>query len=59
LLRKDFRPHRAITYRSGKRFRIECDPPQDAQADGELVGTTPLELTVDPRAARLLLPRVG
>ncbi|HET9809026.1 MAG TPA: diacylglycerol kinase family protein [Candidatus Limnocylindria bacterium] len=59
LLRKDFRPHRAITYRPGKRFRIECDPPQDAQADGELVGTTPLELTVDPGAARLLLPRVG
>jgi diacylglycerol kinase (ATP) len=59
LLRKDFRPHRAIAYRSGRRFRIECDPPQDAQADGELVGRTPLELEVQPRAARLLLPRVG
>jgi YegS/Rv2252/BmrU family lipid kinase len=59
LLRKDFRPHRAIMYRSGKRFRVECDPPQDAQADGELVGTTPVEIEVDPHAARLLLPRVG
>jgi diacylglycerol kinase (ATP) len=59
LLRKDFRPHPAITYRSGRQFRIECDPRQDAQADGELVGTTPIELHVDPRAARLLLPRVG
>jgi YegS/Rv2252/BmrU family lipid kinase len=59
LLRKDFRPHRAIMYRSGKRFRVECDPPQDAQADGELVGTTPVEVEVDPHAARLLLPRVG
>jgi diacylglycerol kinase family enzyme len=59
LLRKDFRPHRAILYRSGKRFRVECDPPQDAQADGELVGTTPVEVEVDPHAARLLLPRVG
>ena len=59
LLRKDFRPHRAIVYRSGKRFRIECDPQQDAQADGELVGTTPVELEVQPLAARLLLPRVG
>jgi YegS/Rv2252/BmrU family lipid kinase len=59
LLRKDFRPHRAIAYRSGKRFRIECYPPQDAQADGELIGTTPVEIEVHPRAARLLLPRVG
>ena len=59
LLRKDFRPHRAIAYRSGTHFRIECDPPQYAQADGELVGSTPIELRVDPRAARLLLPRVG
>jgi YegS/Rv2252/BmrU family lipid kinase len=59
LLRKDFRPHPAITYRSGRYFRIECEPPQDAQADGELVGTTPIELQVEPHAARLLLPRVG
>lgn len=59
LLRKDFRPHRAIAYRSGTRFRIECEPPQHAQADGELIGMTPIELAVDPRAARLLLPRVG
>jgi diacylglycerol kinase (ATP) len=59
LLRKDFRPHPAITYRSGRSFRIECEPRQDAQADGELVGTTPIELEVDPRAARLLFPRVG
>ena len=59
LLRKDFRPHRAMVYRSGRRFRIECDPRQDAQADGELVGPTPLELQVEPHAARLLLPRVG
>lgn len=59
LLRKDFRPHRAIAYRSGHHFRIECHPPQDAQADGELVGTTPLDIEVMPRAARLLLPSVG
>jgi YegS/Rv2252/BmrU family lipid kinase len=59
LLRKDFRPHPSIVYRSGRHFRIECDPAQDAQADGELVGSTPVELEVVPRAARLLLPRVG
>jgi diacylglycerol kinase (ATP) len=59
LLRKDFRPHPAIAYRSGRHFRIECDPRQDAQADGELVGTTPAELQVEPHAARLLMPRIG
>ena len=59
LLRKDFRPHPAMAYRSGTRFRIECEPRQDAQADGELVGATPLEIAVEPRAARLLVPRVG
>jgi diacylglycerol kinase (ATP) len=59
LLRKDFRPHPAITYRSGRHFRIDCEPRQDAQADGELVGSTPVELQVDPHAARLLMPRVG
>ena len=59
LLRKDFRPHPAMTYRSGTRFRIDCEPRQDAQADGELVGATPLEIAVEPRAVRLLVPRVG
>jgi diacylglycerol kinase family enzyme len=48
-----------MAYHSGRRFRIECEPPQDAQADGELVGATPLEISVEPRAARLLVPRVG
>jgi YegS/Rv2252/BmrU family lipid kinase len=59
LVRKDFRPHPAMTYRSGAHFRIECEPRQDAQADGELVGPTPLEIRVEPRAARLLVPRLG
>ncbi|MGQ0714605.1 MAG: diacylglycerol/lipid kinase family protein [Gemmatimonadaceae bacterium] len=59
LLRKDFRPDPAMTYRSGTHFRIDCEPPQEAQADGELVGPTPLEIRVEPRAARLLVPPVG
>jgi YegS/Rv2252/BmrU family lipid kinase len=59
LLRKDFREHPAMAYRSGRTFRIECDPAHDAQADGELIGQTPIEVTVEPRAARLLIPRVG
>ena len=45
------------TCMSGSRFRLETIPPRVAQADGELLGMTPLEITVEPRAARLLIPR--
>jgi diacylglycerol kinase family enzyme len=44
-------------YRSGREFRIECDPPQLYQADGELLGTTPYSVRVEPLAARLLVAR--
>ena len=42
---------------SGREFRLETDPPRRAQADGELLDVTPLEVTVRPNAARLLIPR--
>lgn len=57
LLRKDFRPHPLILYAPGRRFVIETSPVRRAQADGELLGSTPLVVTVEPRAARLLVPR--
>jgi diacylglycerol kinase (ATP) len=41
---------------SGREFRLETDPPRRAQADGELLDVTPLEVTVRPLAARLLIP---
>jgi YegS/Rv2252/BmrU family lipid kinase len=41
---------------SGREFRLETDPPRRAQADGELLDVTPLEVTVRPNAARLLIP---
>lgn len=41
----------------GKEFRLETDPVRRAQADGELLDTTPLSVTVVPHAARLLIPR--
>ena len=43
-------------YASGRTFRLETDPPLRAQADGELLTLTPLEVTVRPLAARLLIP---
>lgn len=56
LMRKNFAPHPGMWYRPGRYFRIECDPPQAVQSDGELRGTTPIEVRVAPRAARLLRP---
>jgi diacylglycerol kinase family enzyme len=45
-----------MLYRSGRRIRIETEPPRMAQADGELLGMTPLEVEIAPRAVRLLVP---
>jgi len=54
--RRDFRPDRAMLYRKGKRFRLETVPVLPLQADGELLGVTPVDITVEPLAARLLVP---
>lgn len=57
LARKDFRADPCMFYRSGRRIRVEPDSPRMAQADGELIGPTPLDIEVEPLAARLLLPK--
>ena len=57
LLRKNFASDEAMLYRSGRHIRVETVPPLAFQADGELLGTTPFEVVVEPRAARLLVPR--
>jgi YegS/Rv2252/BmrU family lipid kinase len=41
----------------GKQLLIEADPPQPIQIDGEIVGTTPVEVTILPKAIRVLVPR--
>lgn len=43
-------------YVAGREFRLETDPPRRAQADGELLDMTPVEISVRPQAARLLIP---
>jgi YegS/Rv2252/BmrU family lipid kinase len=58
LLRKDFASDPCMLYMPGRHLRIETDPPRTAQADGEIIGMTPIEITVAPRAAVLLLPGV-
>jgi YegS/Rv2252/BmrU family lipid kinase len=55
--RRDFRPDPSILYRKGTRFRIETDPVLSLQADGELLGSTPADIGVEPLAAQLLIPR--
>lgn len=57
MMRKDFSPDPCVFYRSGSTFQIETDPPRLGQADGELIGNSPFSVTVEPLAARLLVPR--
>jgi diacylglycerol kinase (ATP) len=55
--RRDFRPDPSILYKKGTRFRLTTSPAQQIQADGELLGLTPADVTVEPLAAHLLVPR--
>ena len=57
LLRKDFRSDDCILYHSGRQIRLETEPREQVQADGELVGETPLEVEVQPLAAEFLVPK--
>jgi YegS/Rv2252/BmrU family lipid kinase len=57
LLRKDFRTDPCMLYVAGTTFRLETDPPRTAQADGEIIGSTPLDITVVPHGALMLIPR--
>jgi diacylglycerol kinase (ATP) len=57
MIRKDFGPDPCLFYRSGREFVIETSPPMQAQADGELLTRTPLAVSVDPLAARMLVPK--
>lgn len=56
LFRGDFRQVPYMLWVPGREFHIETDPPQLAQADGELLECVPLTVRVEPLAARLLVP---
>ena len=45
-----------LSRRSVECLRIETDPPRDFHGDGEILGTTPVEISVVPRACRVLRP---
>jgi YegS/Rv2252/BmrU family lipid kinase len=59
LSRRDFRSDACLVYRRGRSIRVETDPPRTVEADGEIIGKTPYEVEVEPRAATLLVPRPG
>jgi len=46
-----------LLFRAGRVFRVDCDPGQLVQADGELVGTTPFDVEIDEGAVMFLVPR--
>lgn len=56
LMRRDFSSHPGMRYRRGSRIRVETEPPCEAQADGELIGKTPLDIICEPLSVRLLVP---
>lgn len=56
LARRRFTGSESLMFRRGRRFRVECDPPQVYQADGEVQGSTPFEAHIDAGAATILRP---
>lgn len=59
MARKDFTPDPCVFYAAGSVFELETFPPRVGQADGELIGLGPFVVTVEPLAARVLVPRRG
>ena len=59
MLRGDFATDPCMLYARGRTMHIETDPPLAWQADGDLMGTTPFDVVVDPLAVRMLVPRNG
>jgi YegS/Rv2252/BmrU family lipid kinase len=41
----------------GRAIRVEADPPQPVQVDGEVLGESPVEATVLPGAVKVIVPR--
>lgn len=48
-----------VTLVQGKQVRIESDEPYDVEADGDHYGLTPVEMAIEPSAARVFVPASG
>jgi diacylglycerol kinase (ATP) len=53
---RDFRPDHRLVFARGESLTIDTDRPRTMEADGELLGDTPLRVAVVPRSAPLLVP---
>ncbi len=51
-----FDGHPAMFHRAAREFRIECEPPQIYQADGEILGDTPFEARIEAGGATVIVP---
>jgi YegS/Rv2252/BmrU family lipid kinase len=47
----------AVRHLQAATVRIETDPPVSVQADGQIVGSTPAEFSMQPRALAVVVPR--
>ena len=56
MLWRNFRPHPRMRFVRGKHFVLSADPAVSVQADGDIVGRTPIEIRVVPGAAVFLTP---
>ena len=56
MFRNDFRPHRCMRFLRGQDIEISTDPVRVFQSDGELRGSTPFRVRVEPGAATFLVP---
>ncbi|MFN8638455.1 MAG: diacylglycerol kinase family protein [Dehalococcoidia bacterium] len=45
-----------VDYGRATRVRIDSDLPLDVQADGDWIGTTPLEITIEPASLTVVVP---
>lgn len=59
LARRDFAADRRMAFARGASVTIDTTPVRAAEADGELMGQTPLRARVSPGAVPLLVPRFG
>jgi YegS/Rv2252/BmrU family lipid kinase len=57
MARQRFDAPERLVFRAGRVFSVDCEPPQQVQADGELVGTTPFDVEIDEGAAMFLVPK--
>ncbi|HTI65608.1 MAG TPA: diacylglycerol kinase family protein [Gemmatimonadaceae bacterium] len=56
MLRRDFGSDPCMLYVPGRTIEVETTPSLSWQADGELMGSTPVAAVVEPLALRLLVP---